>query len=389
MYLLRPNADDGAVVSKADTVRAPNVAVAKERPEHDLPDSLAQGRFTVIKKLGEGSFGMVYAGTDTKRQMQVAIKVEHKRSSASGQLANESRLMDLLSRPEPRPGFAELYHFSKEASYAILVMDLLGLSLEQSLQDCGGVLNATSCGLAAEQAIHHLSYLHSKGIVHRDIKSENFMWGTGAKLHHLYIIDFGMSSRYWLKKHVRFGSGKHLTGTARYASVHAMKGCTQSRRDDLEAVGYLLIYMLRGHLPWSGLNAPTWNDKLRLICDKKERMKMEELCHGYPKQFEAFLLYCRNLAFEQMPDYDQLMADFKSLRTEDTQDWHLQWLMGTNIDPQKLVPLQTDRKCPAQPEVVGAEGGFVETQSSYSQQTSSSPRVSTQRSHRSRRKADA
>lgn len=393
---LRPGADAEAAVSKADTVRAANVSVSKDRKETDIPESLAQGRFIVEKKLGEGSFGMVYQGFDTRRQAKVAIKVEHKRSSASGQLANESRLMDHLSRPHQRPGFTELYHFSKEGHYAILVMDLLGMSLEDSCHHryCGGTLDAPTCGLVAEQAIHHLSYLHSKGIVHRDIKSENFMWGTDAKCHHLYLIDFGMSSRYFLKKHIRFGTGKHLTGTARYASIGAMKGYTQSRRDDLEAVGYLLMYALRGHLPWSGLNAPSWNDKLRLICEKKESLPIDELCKGYPEEFENYLRYCRRLEFEQRPDYDMLVQLFRSFRKKSdppTEDHHLQWLQGKSIDPQSLVPLLTDQPCPPPPEETMTEGvAREETQSTYSTQ-SPAPGVQPQRTSRrsQRRPADS
>merc|ERR1740123_2372074 len=148
-------------------------------------------------------------------------------------------------------------------------MDLLGLTLEHSVQACGGKVNFQSAAIMAEQAILLLAYVHSKAIVHRDIKSENFMWGLGNRRHHLYIIDFGMSTRYYLKSHVKLQHGKQLTGTARYASVNAMKGLTQSRRDDLEALAHVIIYALRGSLPWSGLDAPTYKDKLKLICEVK------------------------------------------------------------------------------------------------------------------------
>merc|ERR1719246_159845 len=135
---------------------------------------------------------------------------------------------------------------------------------------CKGKMNSQTTAIVAEQAIHLLAYVHSKAIVHRDIKSENFMFGLGNKQHHLYIIDFGMSTRYYMKTHIRMQNGKQLTGTARYASVNAMKGFTQSRRDDLEALGHMMMYSLRGSLPWSGLDAPTYRDKLKLICETKE-----------------------------------------------------------------------------------------------------------------------
>merc|ERR1712003_382678 len=100
--------------------------------------------------------------------------------------------------------------------------------------------------MVAQQCILRLEYVHSKGVVHRDIKPENFMWGVGNKANHLYIIDFGLSIRYFQRKHVPLTGGHSMTGTARYASINAHKGSTQSRRDDLEAVGHMLFYMLRG-----------------------------------------------------------------------------------------------------------------------------------------------
>merc|ERR1719210_2008564 len=165
------------------------------------------------------------------------------------------------------------------------------MTLEDCVQVCRGRVNPQSAAVVAEQAIVLLAYLHSKGLVHRDIKSENFMWGVDDKVHHLYIIDFGMTTRYYLKQHVNMQHGKQLTGTARYASVNAMRGITQSRRDDLEALEHVIIYMLRGALPWSGLDAPTYKEEL-----------------------QNFLQYTRTLAFEAKPDYDNWVDVFRTFR---------------------------------------------------------------------------
>eukprot|EP00913_Durusdinium_trenchii_P020101 g18889.t1 len=106
--------------------------------------------------------------------------------------------------------------------------------------------NAQTAVLIAEQVLRRIEYLHSKGIVHRDIKPENFMFGIKSRVHHLYLIDFGLSKRYFDQKHVQLRTQLSLTGTARYASINAHKGIEQSRRDDLEAIGHMLMYFLRG-----------------------------------------------------------------------------------------------------------------------------------------------
>lgn len=225
------------------------------------------------------------------------------------------------------------------------------MTLEGSVHLSGGKLEPPSVANIAEQAIHLLAYVHSKAIVHRDIKTENFMWGVGNQVHHLYVIDFGMSTRYFMKRHVSMATGKQLTGTARYASINAMRGCTQSRRDDLEATGHMLLYALRGHLPWSGLDAPTYKDKLKLICEKKIHFPLAELCAGFPEEFMKFLEYSRKLSFEARPDYDALVRMFREFRKQTeppTEDWQLQWLK--DVDPESLEPLQIDRPCALQPE---------------------------------------
>lgn len=333
--LKRPD-DDGGAVSKAGSMRLPGAS--RGNGKDATPESLANGRFTIEKRLGQGSFGTVLRGYDTKAGKRVAIKLEHKKSSGAGQLGNESRLMEELGRPDRHPGFTEVLYFGREGSYSILAMDLLGPSLEDTVQICGGTVDAHTAAMAAEQGIHLLAFLHSKSIVHRDIKAENFMWGIEDKCHHLYLIDFGMSTKYRLKRHVSMATNKQMTGTARYASINAMKGCTQSRRDDLEALAHVLIYALRGSLPWSGLDARTYKEKLMLITKTKEKTPLEELCQGFPEQFMRFLHYSRNLQFEEIPKYDVLTAGFRELRTKEDHD--LQFLQGLKIDPSTLAPLE-------------------------------------------------
>merc|ERR1712232_1365580 len=151
------------------------------------------------------------------------------------------------------------------------------------------------------------------GMVHRDIKPENFMFGIKGKVHHVYIINFGLSKLYWdtaKNAHALQKTGLSLTGTARCASINAHKGVERSRRDDLEAIGHMFLYFLRGALPWSGLDAKTKQDKYRKICEKKQETPLPELCAGFPKAFEEYLSYARNLQFTERPEYERLYLSF-------------------------------------------------------------------------------
>merc|ERR1712070_245403 len=171
------------------------------------------------------------------------------------------------------------------------------------------------------------------------------MFGVKEKVHHVYIIDFGLSKRYWEKErnqHCAMKQKLSLTGTARYASINAHKGFEQSRRDDLEAIGHMFLYFLRGALPWSGLDAKTQEEKYRKICEKKEQTPIESLNTGFPKQFDEYLKYARNLNFDERPDYNYLYGLFNSCREAGWEDYHYQWFDGEGAKykpPDDLVPL--------------------------------------------------
>ncbi len=145
------------------------------------------------------------------------------------------------------------------------------------------------------------------------------MMGLGPKEKYLYIIDFGLAKRYIDKKtgqHIVPASGRSMTGTARYASINAHLGQEQSRRDDLEAIGYMLVYFVKGSLPWQGLGGKNKTEKYNAIKDKKMQLSVEALCSGIPSEFAEFLKYCKNLRFEETPNYDYLRGLFKNIMTQ-------------------------------------------------------------------------
>jgi serine/threonine protein kinase len=247
--------------------------------------------------------------------------------SHSLQLEHEVEILRLVGKPTQPQGFTECFYWGHEGRYHCMVIELLGKSLEERLQGCGGKFTVASAVLIAEQVLYRIEYLHSKGIVHRDIKPENFMFGAKDKAHILHIIDFGLSKKYYDLKHVNIRTKLSLTGTARYASINAHKGVEQSRRDDLEAIGHMLIYFLRGSLPWSGLEAKTQEEKYRKIREKKEEVPLGDLCKGFPDAFQIYLRTTRNLEFKERPDYKALRKLFTDVRNSvgPLEDHQFQW----------------------------------------------------------------
>lgn len=300
------------------------------------PTRIANGKYEIKTKLGAGCFGEVYSAVNTETGDKVAVKTEDVECSAP-QLEQEGETLNYLAIPTPQQGFVDCFYFGREGGFNCLVMELLGKSLEDMVQKCGGKFNTKTATLVSDQVIRRIEYLHSKGIVHRDIKPENFMFGIKNKRHHVYIIDFGLSKRYFDKRHCNMRQKLSLTGTARYASINAHKGVEQSRRDDLEAIGHMLMYFLRGSVPWSGLDAKTKQEKYRKICEKKEETPLSELCAGFPDAYEQYLRYARNLAFTERPDYNMILEKFAAVREKEgnPQDYEYEWMTGNTAD---LVP---------------------------------------------------
>ena len=216
-----------------------------------------------------------------------------------------------------------------------MVMDILGPSLEDLFTFCKRKFSLKTVLMIADQMIQRLEYLHNNHFIHRDMKSDNFLVGVNKKQHMVYLIDFGLAKRYREPKtgeHIPYRDNKSLTGTARYASVNTHLGIEQSRRDDLESIGFIWVYFLKGSLPWQGLTAKNKDDKYSKIKEKKVSTTIEALTRGIPEEFGTYLNYCRNLKFEEKPDYAYLRKIFKDLmyRSGFEYDYNYDWVLKKN-----------------------------------------------------------
>ena len=271
-------------------------------------------RYKLIKKLGAGSFGSIYSAKYENQYF--AVKFEEKTLNQN-LLENEAYLMSYLHGPGLP--FIKSYGFSSK--YYILIMELMGKSLEDIFESFVVKKMSTRCVCnIGYQILEILEYIHNKHVIHRDIKPDNFVIGRKNKKKYIYILDFGLSKKYRSSKtlkHYQILKHKNLTGTARYASINALNGLTQSRRDDLEGMGYVLMYFLLGKLPWQGIHAKNEEERYRKIMEKKINTLPEELCKGFPYQFTEYIKYTRNLEYEQDPDYDYLRNLFVNVLNSD------------------------------------------------------------------------
>ena len=284
--------------------------------------------FVLLHIIGKGSFGQIYISYNLRENLPVSVKKEEKKPGKTPQLKTESKIYqsllniqaDDISGAKPLgqdevPGVPKFYGVGELPDCYYMIIDFLGPNLLELFNYCGckKFTISTIC-LIALQVLNRIENLHKHHYIHRDIKPENFLIGIHEKSNIIYLIDFGLSKRYKNPKthqHIPYREGRALTGTARYVSINTHLGIEQSRRDDLESIGYMLIFFLKGILPWQGLK--NCNEKYTRIMEKKLQIPTEILCYGLPDEITYYLNYCKSLRFEDRPDYDYLRGLFIKL----------------------------------------------------------------------------
>jgi len=284
--------------------------------------TILSDNYIITQKLGSGSFGEVYMAEDRKGGY-VAAKVEDRKKLP--RILNEYKIYNYLYKHGFTLGLPKTYEFIQTADYNIMFMQLLGPSLEDKFNESNKIFSLATVLKLADQLISLIEMLHLANFIHRDIKPNNFLIGYNDPTQ-VYMMDFGLSKKY-IKKgvHIPLRDDRSLIGTARYASINMHLGIEPTRRDDLESIGYMLIYFLKGKLPWQGLKRVKNKDNLEVIGEIKIRTSLDFLCYGIPDCFKEYLIIVRALAFDETPNYDNLRRIFHrasiALNITPTFDW--------------------------------------------------------------------
>lgn len=301
--------------------------------KEDLVNTVISGKYIIKKYIGSGAFGDVYEAINKKTNDSVALKIPVITKEKNGQkmLIDEAKIYKYLSNPSK--GIANV-KVTKHKEYKIIVMDLLGPNMETLFSKADKKFSLQTVIRLAIMMIDVLQYIHYNGFIHRDLKPDNFVINNKKLINKntisydsdtdayrsdydskLYCIDFGLAKKY-LKKdgtHIDFCDNKKFCGTAKFASIAAHQHTEQSRKDDLEAIAYILVYLYKGRLPWQGIKTKDKKKRYNLIYKEKLKYSSEELCKDMPREFIVFLNYVKTLSFDEKPPYNSFKKMFTRL----------------------------------------------------------------------------
>ena len=292
---------------------------------------IANNKLKIKKQIGKGGFGVLYnANTKIKKNL-FAVKVE-KIEPSRKQLFNEYEVYRYL-HTSPQilyQAIPQVYYYGIEGENNVLVTDLLGPSLKDLLELCGTKFSLKTTLMIAIELLGTIEFLHSMRVLHRDIKPANMTIGFQNKQNRIFLIDFGLARKYVTSSgsHIKYRSGKSMVGTAKYSSLGTSEGIEQSRRDDLESFFYVLIYLLKGKLPWGEGSYKNKQEFYKEALIYKRSLRGPDICSGLPDEFELFFNNVRALDFQQKPDYVYLQSLIKDLfiRQGFIKDYDYDWV---------------------------------------------------------------
>ena len=297
---------------------------------------IINGNYNLIKMIGFGAFGEIHLAYDSNSKQLRAIKFELT-NFKNPQLKHEYAILETLNTIENNKnnnhnnsinydnlktknggiiGIPKVYLFDRmENKYNYMIMDFLGPSIGDLYQLKNKKFSLETLLMLMIQLLTRIEYIHEKGFIHRDVKPENFVIGLNESSNIIHVIDFGLSRRFKDKitgQHIPYKENRHMIGTVRYASINSLLGIEQSRRDDIEALGYVITYFFYGSLPWQSNKDKGKAEQFKIL-EKKLITPPEILCKKMPKQFMIFFNYVRKLKFEDRPDYSMMRNIFAML----------------------------------------------------------------------------
>ena len=294
------------------------------------------GKYSLQCLLAKGSFGEVYLGTNVLTKKNYALKIEERKTNSL--LKDECSILLNLKGP----GIPSIISFGVSGKYNILVENLLGKSIAQIFKENNNKLNLKDTFMFAIQALERIEYVHSKNYLHRDIKPGNFLVGNPDSSQ-IYLIDFGIARKYRSSrtgKHLAYHKTNKLFGTILFLSLNVLRGIEQTRKDDLESLGLIIIYLYTGQLPWSELKFNTINQAIHVLLKVRQNISLKELCNGMPIEMQVYMKYINDLKFGENPDYDYLKTLFLIVLKKFGQknDLHFSWI------DRKTVPIKIIKK---------------------------------------------
>lgn len=287
-------------------------------------DNLVGKVWKLDYSLESGSFGEIFLCHNLETHEEAAVKLESV-ASYTDLLFREA---GILKKIEGTPGTPKVLWYGHKPGFHALILQLLGPSLHKLFCLSKKQFSLKTVLMVADQVISRILSLHSHHLLHRDIKPENLLIGLEHNSTLIYLIDYGLAKKYKNKQgHSAYEENLGFIGNQKFCSANALLGIQQSRRDDLEAIGYLLIYFAKGSLPWDDIKATARNDKKEFITKMKTQVTVETLCEGLPEEFSLYMQYVKALGFETKPDYRYLLNLFRGLmqKNEWLYDWDFNW----------------------------------------------------------------
>lgn len=283
--------------------------MGKNQSKSNSEEIIIAQDYQLSKQLSTSTSTEIWQATNLKTNEQFAIKFE-KSSSEHQSLKTEYQIYSELNSGSDSSDLSipKVHLYGTENNNNFMISDLLGLSLEDTLKKCGGKFTLKTVLMLADQILERLEWLHSKSFIHRHIHPGMFVTGLNENNQKIYMVNFCHASKYLDEEgeYVQFQDAITNIGVPCYSSLSTDLGIQPSRKDDLESIGYMLVQFLKGSLPWT-------NSSPKEMTDQKIMIPIEDLCKGFPEEFENFLQHCRNLKFDDLPDYCKLRAMFKNL----------------------------------------------------------------------------